>query len=57
MGALLQKQRNFWENCINLGVMSKSFLKTITLRRFVILTPNFDSRYYIESPKYFENIF
>ena len=57
MGALLQKQRNFWENCINLGVTSKSFLKTITLRRFVILTPNFDSRYYIESPKYFENIF
>ena len=57
MGALLQKQRNFWENSLNPGVPSKSILKIITLRPFVILTPNFDSRYYIENPKYFENIF
>ena len=57
MGALLEKQRNFWENSVNPGVTSKSIIKTITLRRFVILTPNFDSRYYIGSSKYFENIF
>ena len=44
MGALQQQQRNLWENNVNPGITSKSILKVITLKRFTILTPNFDSR-------------
>ena len=44
MGALLEKQPNLWENCVNPGVASKFIKKTVTLKRLLILTPNFDSR-------------
>ena len=44
MGALLQKQRNLWENSVNPEITSKFILKTITLKRLAILTPNFDTR-------------
>ena len=36
MGALLQKQRNLWENSVTPGVTSKFILKAITLKRVVI---------------------
>ena len=44
MGALLEKQPNLWENCVNPGVASKFIKKTVTLKWLLILTPNFDSR-------------
>ena len=57
MGTLQQQQRNLWENGINPGVTSKFILKIITLKRFIIITPNFDIRYQMKSLKYFQNLF
>ena len=41
MGTFLLKQRN---NDVYSGVTPKSIQKTITLKRFMTLTPNFDSK-------------